>query len=118
MARTCRSCLWISGDDAEACERCGQPFDAARGAGAGQSWGTARRAARTAAAVIALGVLATVIVNRLGFGFPQLWQNVTAGLAAGYVWLLGPNEIYKPYLLSVVIVTILVWVVLWLLAKL
>ena len=116
MSQTCPACLWLSADDAEFCERCGEPFRAAHAPRLPPD--TALGTARVIAVLFGLAVVGVVVARRFGDRFPGLWEGVKAALRAGYVWLLGPNEIFKPYLIIMLVVTMVTWVVLWLLARL
>ena len=117
MSQTCPACLWISGDDTEFCERCSEPFDPAR-ARAKELSGVAGGALRAVAVLFSVFVVGAMIARRLDAQFPALWEAAKGALRAGYVWLLGPNEVYKPYLAIMLAVTALTWFVLWLLARL
>ena len=116
MSQTCRSCLWISDDDTEFCERCGEPFDSAR-ARAKEMSGMAGGVFRAAAVLFSAFVVGAVVIRRLDVQFPALWGAVKSALRSAYVWLLGPGEVYKPYLAIMLAVTAITWFVLWLLAR-
>jgi hypothetical protein len=116
MPQTCPACLWISSDEAEECERCGEPFSGRR-ASSGPA-GALGNTIKIGVALFGLGVIAAVGVQRLGDRFPALLAGLKSGAQTSYTWLMGPNEIYKPYLITVLVISVLVWLVLWLLAKL
>lgn len=116
MSQACPACLWISDDDTEFCERCGEPFDSAR-ARAKEMSSAAGSVLRVAAVLFSAFVVGAVIARRLDAQFPAWWSAAKSALRAGYVWLLGPNEVYKPYLVIMLVVTVLTWLVLWLLAR-
>lgn len=116
MSQTCPSCLWISSDDAEACERCGEPFSGQREVKLPA--GAIGTAAKSIVALFVLVVVAAVLLQRSGDRFAEVWAWVRSGLQVFWVWLLGPDEMYKPYLVAALAVTAVVWVVLWLLARL
>jgi len=115
MPQPCHACLWISSDEAEECERCGESFSGRRAPVLPA--GAISTAVKTIVAVFALGIAAAIAARRLGSRFPDVWEAVKTGAQAFYAWLLGPNEFFKPYLFIMLGVTALVWVVLWLLAR-
>jgi len=115
MSQTCSACLWISDDDVEFCERCGEPFDPAR-ARAKEKSAAAGGVFRGAAVLFSAFVVVAVVIRRLDVQFPKLWGAAKGALHVGYVWLLGPDEVYKPYLAIMLAVTAITWFVLWLLA--
>lgn len=106
----------MSDDEAEVCERCGEPFDVADYQ-ARQLKGTLSASLKIVVGGLASAVVIMVGAQRLNDRFPHLWQSAKDILAAIYGWLLGPNEMFKPYIVSVLVVTTLTWVVLWLLAR-
>ncbi len=115
MPQTCHTCLWISDDDMEFCERCGEPFDPAR-ARAKEKSAAANGVFRSAAVLFSAFVVVAVVIRRLDVQVPELWAATKGALHVGYVWLLGPDEVYKPYLAIMLAVTAITWFVLWLLA--
>ncbi|MBM4424060.1 MAG: hypothetical protein FJ030_11815 [Chloroflexi bacterium] len=116
MPQTCPACLWISSDDVAECERCGQPFDSKLKPQ--NSAGAVGAGLKIIVAVFAFAIIGAVIVQRAGDRFPELWAGVKGALRGFYIWLLGPNEIYKPYLVTALVITLITWAVLWLLARL
>ena len=116
MPQTCPACLWISSDAAEECERCGEPFSGKRQPEPLAS--TLGTIFKTLVGLLALSVLVTIAIQRFGRRVPVNWETLKTALTAFYTWLLGPNEIFKPYLVTVLVITLITWVVLWLLARL
>jgi len=115
MPQTCPNCLWISSDEADECERCGQAFD-----GKLKSQVTPNMiggAVTTLIGVVALGVLGAIVVQRYGNRLTGVQQGLSTLAENFYVWLLGPNEIFKPYIIIALIVTVIVWIVLFILAR-
>lgn len=116
MPQACPSCLWISSDEAEVCEHCGERFDGRPvpvvTASAIGGW------VRVIVGLFALGLLAYLLYRRFGGDTSGLGESLKAAAVNFYTWLLGPNEIFKPYLIIIAVVTMIVWVVLWLLARL
>ncbi len=118
MPQTCPSCLWISSDDVEECERCGERFDGKPSASLTASATSAIGDwVRAIIGLFALGLLAYLLYQRFGGNASGLGDTLKTAAANFYTWLLGPNEIFKPYLIIMVVVTIITWVVLWLLAR-
>ncbi len=72
---------------------------------------------RAAAVLFSAFVVGAVVIRRLDVQFPALWGAVKSALRSAYVWLLGPGEVYKPYLAIMLAVTAITWFVLWLLAR-
>ena len=115
MPQTCPSCLWISSDEAEDCERCGESFT-----GKLKSQVTPNAvggAATTLVGLVALGILGVIVFQKYGDRFTGVRQGLVTVAQNFYVWLLGPNEIFKPYIVIALVVTLVVWVVLFLLAR-
>jgi hypothetical protein len=107
--------LWISSDEAEECERCGEPFG---GRPAGLPLAAAAGSAiKAVAALFVVGVLGGIVVQRFGVRFPDAWAGVNRWWPMFYAWLMGPDEIYKPYLIIMLVMSLLFWLVLWLLAR-
>lgn len=114
MSQTCPACLWISDDDAEECDRCGAPFKPQPATlqpqaifGIGQS----------IVAVIAVIALGAIIAQRFGIQIASLPNTIKATLQAVYIWLLGPNEYFKPYLIGMIVASLFVWILLWIAAR-
>lgn len=114
MSQTCPACLWISDDDAEDCDRCGAPFKPQPTIvrpraifGIGQS----------ILAVIAVSVLGTIVAQRFGIQPASLPSAIKSTLQTVYIWLLGPNEYFKPYLVGMIVASLFVWILLWIAAK-
>jgi hypothetical protein len=115
MPQTCPSCLWISSDEAEECERCGESFT-----GKLKSQVTPNAVGgvvTTGLGLLALIIVAVVAYQRLGDRVPNLQPTLKAAALGFYTWLLGPNEVFKPYLVIAMMVTLVVWIILWLLAR-
>ena len=116
MPQTCPACLWISSDAAEECERCGELFSGQRrpelpAAALGTIF-------KTLIGLLALSVILTIASQRFGNRFPVNWETLKSALTTFYTWLLGPDEIFKPYLMTALAITLITWGVLWLLARL
>jgi len=118
MSKSCPNCLWVSSDEAEVCERCGAPFEEETDAPTtGMSVGDM---VKTGIGVLALIILGIVGVQRLGLKPMSFnWvEGVRAGLQGAYVWLLGPNEVLKPFIIIMLALPLAILFVLWLLARL
>lgn len=116
MPQACPNCLWVSSDDAEDCERCGAPLDGTRkpeiaASGVGSI-------IKTAIGLVGLGILATVVVQRLNVRIPNMGPQVKTAAQGFGVWLLGPNEVLKPFVILMLVAPLAILLVLWLLARL
>jgi hypothetical protein len=116
MPQACPNCLWVSSDDAEDCERCGAPLDGtlkpqitANGVG---------NIVKTVIGLVGLGILATVAVQRLNIHIPNLGPQLKAAAQGFGVWLLGPNEVLKPFIILMLVAPLAILLVLWILARL
>lgn len=118
MPQACPACLWISSDEAEVCERCGERFDGKPVSSIDTNVTSAIGGwVRAIVGLFALGLLAYLLYQRFGGDTSGLGGTLKTMVVSFYTWLLGPNEIFKPYLIIIVVVTMITWVVLWLLAK-
>ena len=116
VPQACPACLWISSDAADECERCGQPLagrikpQASAGAGLGGL-------ITTGLGLAALGVIGVVLFQRAAGRWPN-WEDSLRAAAHGlYAWFLGPNEAYKPVIVALLLISLFMWLVLWLLAR-
>lgn len=115
MPQTCPACLWISSDAAEECERCGQPFAGRLKPQA--SAGALGGLITTGLGLAALGVIGLVLFQRAAGRWPN-WGNTLVAAAHGlYAWLLGPNETFKPVIVALLLISLFMWLVLWLIAR-
>jgi hypothetical protein len=118
MSKSCPNCLWVSSNDAEVCERCGASFDdQSEPEPTGMSLGDK---VKTGIGVLALIILGIVIFQRLGLKPISFnWvDGARAGLQGAYLWLLGPNEVLKPFIIIMLALPLAILFVLWLLARL
>lgn len=115
MAKTCEACLWISSDEAEACERCGAPFDGSLKPQV--DTGALGNLVKTAIGLLAVGILGVVGYQQLSGRMPNLGPSLSAGATTFYHWLLGPNEVLKPFLIAALVLPLVVMIVLWVLGR-
>jgi hypothetical protein len=115
VSQTCQSCLWISSDEVEECERCGERFDGRHKPEiSGQAIGGV---VRTVVGVLALGLLGFLIYRRFGGTIDGLTEGARTAAVGFYSWILGPDEFFKPYLVMMLVIIAITWGVLWLLAQ-
>jgi hypothetical protein len=115
VSQTCQSCLWISSDEVEECERCGERFDGQHKPEiSGEAVGGV---VRTVVGVLALALLGFLIFQRFGGNISDVTAGARSVALGFYTWILGPNEFFKPYLVIMLVIIAITWVVLWLLAQ-
>lgn len=115
MSKTCEACLWISSDEAEVCERCGEPFD--RFQRQEINTGAIGSVITTVIGLGALAILGIVGYQQLSGRVPNLQVNLSVEATNFYHWLLGPNEVLKPFVILALALPAVVMVVLWVMAR-
>lgn len=115
MSQICPACLWISEDDASACERCGEPF-----AGHRPPVATAGGLSRLAGNLAGLGAAAlilTIAARQAALRWPHWSESLLGGLRQAGAWL-RPTTFAQPILIGMFVITLILWIVLWLMARL
>jgi hypothetical protein len=72
---------------------------------------------KTAIGLGALAILGIVGYQQLSGRVPNLGPSLSVGATNFYHWLVGPNEVLKPFVIGALLLPLLVMLVLWILAR-